>query len=327
MKRRQSLKVFAGLMTSAWLLMSAGNVGAAEYPKGAVRVIVPYSPGGPPDAHARYIAEKLSSRLGQPFVVENRAGAGGTIAIAELLRNPADGQTLLLFPTPLAMAPGLYPNFKTSIEDEIDPIAQLSWQYNVLVVPPSLGVSSVDELVATIKASSDGGSYASGGAGTPAHIMAEMFSEATGIKPTHVPYNQFSQGIIDTTTGRVQFMFAAAVAVVGHIKSGRLKALAVASPERLSSLPDVPTLKELGQESVDMVGWTGIVAKAGTSEEIVQLLSKEITEVIASDESKAYFSSIGDQAAVMPHQEFNDFVDAESRRWSDYVRSKGISIQ
>jgi len=172
------------------------------------------------------------------------------------------------------------------------------------------------------------GSYASGGAGTPAHLLGEMFSDTQGITPTHVPYNVFSQGLIDTSTGRIQFMFGAAAGVIGHIQAGRMQALAVVAPERLPSLPDVPTMKELGYDKVDMLGWTAIVAKAGTDPAILETLSKQIGDILATADAQAYFSQIGDKAAQgVSAPDFSEFFNAEASRWTEYVRSKGISIQ
>lgn len=327
MKKSAVFQGFVHLALGMSMLSALGQAQAEPYPNGPVRVIVPYSPGGPPDAHARYIADQLAKRLEHSFVVENRGGAGGTIAVSELLRNRADGQTLLLFAVPLSLIPGLYPSFKPSIQDDLVPVAQLSWQYNILVVPPSLGVSSVEELVAKLRAMPGHGNYASGGPGTPAHLLGEMFSDALEVTPTHVPYNVFTQAIVDTSTGQTQFMFAAAAGVVGHIQAGRLNALAVVAPERLPSLPDVPTMKELGYEEVDMLGWTAIAAKAGTDPIILDTLRKEMGEILATADAKAYFAQLGDEAAQVAPRDFSEFFYSEAIRWTDYVRSKGISIQ
>lgn len=318
------LSLFLRSLTAGISLAAATLAHSGPVPSGPIRIVVPYSPGGPPDAHARYIAERLQSELKEIFIVENRPGAGGTIAMEELAKSPADGRTLALLAAPQSLAPIMYPNFKVSLDRDIEPVAQLAWQYNVLVVPSSSGIRSIEELVARLKSKPGHGSFASGGVGTPAHLLAEVFKRKTALEAVHVPYNNFGQAISDTIGGQVDFMFMASTAAMGHVASGRLRALAVAAPNPLPAIPGVKTMAELGYSEVALSGWTGIFVKAGTDPALTRLLSDTITRIMAKDHAKTALAALGDLPAPVPQDKFKAFFTTDGRHWSMLARSLAI---
>lgn len=315
-------RIAAGLALAAF----AATALAQSYPSKPLRLIVPYSVGTPPDILGRIAAEHMQGPLGQPIVVENRPGATGTIGLTELLRQPADGYTLLAMPMPVSVAPALYPELKVDLARDIAPIGQMAWSYNVLVVHPEVQAKNVAELVALLKSQPNKLSFGSGGNGTPAHLAGELFKQQAKVSALHVPYVQFPQAIGDLVAGRLQFMFLAAAPAVAQARGGKLRALAVTGRERLDALKDVPTMVEAGFPQFVMRDWQGIIARAGTPREAVQRLNAALDRAMALPQVRAQLAKMGNDAATGTPQQFGELIAADAERWAGVVKAAGIKV-
>lgn len=317
-------KPVATALSSAVICLAAFAVNAQTYPSKPIRTIVPYSVGTPPDIVTRLVADKMTAGLGQPVVVENRPGATGTVGLSEFARQPSDGYTLYNMLLPVSVAPALYPNLQLDFRKIMEPVGQFTWYYNVLVVHPEVKATTVKELVELLKAGQANYSFASGGNGTPAHLSGELFKLQAGVKATHVPYNQFPQGIADLVAGRIQFMFLTSSVSVPLIQSGKLRAMASTGPERPAALPAIPTMVEEGYKDFVVRGWDGLVVRAGTSPAIVERLNAELAKAVGTPEIRARFASLGvDPVSGSPAQ-FGELINAEADRWSRVVRDAAI---
>jgi tripartite-type tricarboxylate transporter receptor subunit TctC len=307
----------------ALFLALCASTAAAQFPSKPVRVIVPYSVGTPPDIVTRLVADKMSAGLGQPVVVDNRPGATGTVGLADLGRQAADGYTMYNLLLPVSVAPALYPLQGIEFKKLVEPIGQFTWYYNVLVVHPDVKALTVRELVDLLKA---GGNYAfaSGGNGTPAHLSAELFKIQAQVKATHIPYNQFPQGIADLVAGRVQFMFLTSSVSVPLVRSGKVRALAVTGSARLGALPNVPTMIEEGYKDFLVRGWDGLVVKTGTPKAVVDRLNAELAKAVATPEVKTRFAALGVEPVTGSPADFGDLISSEVDRWSRVVKEADI---
>jgi tripartite-type tricarboxylate transporter receptor subunit TctC len=304
----------------------AATTFAQSFPSKPLRLIVPYSVGTPPDILGRIAADRMQGPLGQPIVVENRPGATGTIGLAELMRQPADGYTLLAMPMPVSVAPALYPDLKVDLRKDIAPIGQMAWSYNVLVVHPQVPAKNVADLVALLKAQPEKFSFGSGGNGTPAHLAGELFKQQAKVSAQHVPYVQFPQAIGDLVAGRLQFMFLAAAPAVAQVNGGKLRPLAVTGPERLEALKDVPTMTQAGFPQFVMRDWQGLIVRAGTPRAAVQALNSALNRAVALPEVRAQLGKMGNDPASGTPEEFGELIDADAERWGRLVKAAGIKV-
>jgi tripartite-type tricarboxylate transporter receptor subunit TctC len=298
-----------------------------DYPSKPIRLIVPFAPGGGNDTLARLIAQRLTSGLGQQIVVENRPGAGGVTATEQVARAAPDGYTLLLgFVGPLTMSPGMQKVGYDPITG-FEPISLVAQGYQVLAVNPSVPAKSVSELVALAKAKPGALNYASGGTGTPLHLVPELFKLAAGVDIVHVPYKGSGPAATAVLAGDAQMMFGSMVATVPLVKSGRLRALAVSSPTRIEALPDVPTLVELGYKGVEASSWYGILAPAGTPQPIVARLSSELAKVVKATEYREALAAQGQEAESSTPEAFREFIRAELAKWTRVVNAANIRTE
>lgn len=313
-------------IVAALFCLTLSSAFSQGFPTKPIRLIVPFPPGTPPDVAARLVSAKLQPRLGQPIVIDNKPGASGTIAMAEFAHQPADGYTLFVLPSPTVSIISLYPKAPLNLRTDVVAVAQLSWSYNVLAVPPSSKYRTVADLVADLKARPRQLTYASGGHGTPAHMVAALLLLKTGTEAVHVPYNQFSQAISDLGTGRVDFMIMNAALGVPQVMASRLRALAVTSPTRLADLPETPTFAEVGLPQVAIRGWDGIVALKGTPKEALDRLGKEIVAALADPDLKRDMLKGQAVPATGDAESFNTLLTSELSLWTQVVKDAGITL-
>jgi tripartite-type tricarboxylate transporter receptor subunit TctC len=312
------------------LLLAAGGgavcSGAAAplYPTSVIRFIVPGGASTPPDIVSRVIANELSSAEGWSVIVEDRPGALQTIAGSVVLKQPADGYSLYITTLQAAAAPALMPSTPFSLTRDFAPVIRASVSYNVLVVNPSVPANSVSELVAFLKRQPNKVTFSSNGFGTPAHLAGEMFKLRAGVNATHVPYQQMSQAISDLIAGRNQFQFIAMSPVVDLIKAGRLRALAVTGPIRVTTMPEVPTLVEAGLVVED---WVGLSVKAGTPDDIVLRLNDAINKALTRPSAVEMLARVGARPAGGTPLDYGEFMKFQITQWSRVIKDSDIRVE
>src|SRR4051812_4679150 len=318
---------------TTWALLMAcvalSNVSAAQdYPNRPVKIVVPFPAGGGTDGLTRFISKGMEQRLGQPFIVENRAGAGTTLAATAVARSEPDGYTLLVgTASTFAAAPGIYKRLAYDPTRDFSPVMYFATVPFVLVVNPSLGVNSVKELVALAKSKPGELAYASAGVGAVHHIFCELFMSMTGIKMRHVPYRGGALAQNDVVAGHVPIYFADAGPAAALIKSGQLKALGVTTATRSSNLPDVPTLDEAGVTGYEANTWQLMAGPAQMPEPIVNRLNRALAEVMVTPEAQNYFISLGMQPRTSTPKEAHEHIVKEATRWTEVIKGIGISIE
>jgi tripartite-type tricarboxylate transporter receptor subunit TctC len=331
--RRQSMKSFprprrqflaAVVCAAATLGLHAGA--QAAYPDKTVRIIVPYAPGGSGDVFARLIAEKLTTRLGQTFIVENRPGASGAIGARYVSDAAPDGSVLLLGQTGEIVVTPLLSKKLTYKPENLVPIVLVGDSPLVLSAHPSAPFNTVQEMVAQSKQRPQGFNYASSGTGTPGHLAAASLAMRTGAKLTHVPYKGGGAALSDLLGNHVDMFFSGAPGVLPHFKSGTLKPIAVSTLARSPALPNVPTVAESGLPGFSFSLWGGMFAPKGTPDDVIQKLNKEINAIIADPQTKAQLEAEG--AVVKPNtvEQFKQFLDAERKRYQDIIKQTGIHL-
>ncbi|HEY6864495.1 MAG TPA: tripartite tricarboxylate transporter substrate binding protein [Burkholderiales bacterium] len=312
-------------IAAAVLALAAADAGAqSAYPSKPVRFIVPSSAGGGTDIIARAISQKLSEALGQQFVVDNRPGAGQMIGIELAARSPADGHTILMTASTLAINPIMYKKVTYDPVRDFAPITQAASLPNVLVVHPSLPVKSLAELIALAKREPGRIAYASAGIGTSPHMSVALLEHLAGIEMVHVPYKGTGPGVIDVLAGQVKVMTPNVLTALPHIKSGKLRALAVTSGKRSDALPDVPTIAEAGVPGYESVQWYGVLAPAGTPREIVQRLYTEIAKSLRAGDVRERLAADGAEPVGSTPEQFAAFIRAEIDKWAKLAKAAGI---
>ena len=307
------------------LCCTAMQVFAQAYPSKAVRMIVPYPPGGGNDTLARLFAAKLSDRMGQQFVVENRPGAGAMIGTEAAAKSAPDGYTILLSSIAThALSPNLYSRVPYDPVKDFAPITLLGIAPTVLVVNADLPAKTLQELINLAKKQQL--AYASGGNGTPPHINAEVFKSVAGIDLLHVAYKGGGPALVDLMAGRVQAMLDTAASAMPHVRSGKLRALAISAPRRSPELPDLPTFAEAGLPQYDTNAWYSMHAPAGTPPDIVRRLNAELVAILKDPEILARFKQLATDPVGNSPEEFATFVRAELDKYARIIKAAGIKL-
>jgi len=311
------------LLFSAFTAVTAS---AQSWPAKPVRLVAPFAPGGGSDFIARLIAQKLSERLGQQVVVENRPGAGSNLGAEYVVRSLADGYTILLTPASYTVNASLYKLSWDSLAD-ITPIIQLSQGPFVVAVHPSLPAKTLKELVEYASRNPDKLSYASSGNGTIVHLATEYFLDVAKVKIVHVPYKGTGPALNDTVAGNVQLIFGSVATALQFVKSGRLRALAVTTPKRIAAAPDVPTVAEAGYPGYEVINWHGLVGPRGTPREVVDRINKESNEALKSADVEKILAADGLTAAGGTPAQFEAILRSEVARWAKVVKQAGVKIE
>lgn len=324
------VRYFRGLMLAtlplAAILIMIQAAAAQPYPSRVITIVVPTAPATPPDIISRVIANELSESEGWRIIVENKAGAVLTLGGTEVLRHPADGYAIYAMALPVSAAPAILPNMPFHLETDFAPVVKISTSYNVLVVNPAVPAKSVSELVALLKAKPDKFTFSSGGFGTPAHLIGEMFKLETGTRATHVPYNQLSQAIGDLLNGTNHFMFITTLPVVDLIANGNLRALAVTGPKRIAALPEVPTVAEQGFQNLTVEDWVGFAVKSGTPDEIIVRLNEAINKALSKPKVREAFARVGAEPAGGTSLAYGELIKSQVAHWASVVKDSGIKM-
>jgi len=306
--------------------LASGLAYAQAYPSKPVRLIIPFPPGGSNDLIARAVATQLSERLGQSVLVDNRGGGGGTIGINAAAKSPADGYTVLLVSVgwPVSIALKWMPE---ESQQWFVPVAPIGTGPSLLVVPTSLPVNSVQELIALAKSKPGQLNASAAGPGSFQHLATELFRLQSGINIVIVQYKGGGPALTDTIAGQVQMNIGSAVQNIPHVRSGKLRALGVGGKNRLAALPDVPTFAEAGLPGAEATNWWGIVAPAGTPAQALERLHKDVGAVVESPEMKKRFEVEGAEALRMSPREFGALIAAETTKWTQVVKEAGIKAE
>jgi tripartite-type tricarboxylate transporter receptor subunit TctC len=320
-------RALSACLLSAALLTSF-TVAAQEFPSRPVRIVVPFAAGGGVDILTRTLAQHLGERLGQQVLVENRPGAGGNLGVDAVAKAPADGYTLLMATTGThTINPGLYAKLPFDAERDFKPITLIASVPNLLVVNPTLNVGSAAELIALARSKPGQLSFASFGNGTSNHLSGEMLKTLTGIQVTHVPYKSAPQAVTDLMAGQTAFAFVNMPLALPHVRSGKLKALAVTGARRSAATPEFPTMQEAGVGGFVVESWYGLMAPAGTPDAVVARLHKETLAVLALPEVKEFFAKQGADVVTSTPAEFATTIRSERARWAEVIRTSGARVE
>ena len=321
------------VITASFLLLGAVMVGpcavaADNYPAKPILLIVPFPPGGPADALARLVGEKMGASLGKAIVVTNRPGAGGNIGMEIGAKAAPDGYTLVLAPAGnLTVNPSLYRSMPYDVGRDFAPITVLATVPNILVVHPSVPAKTVAELVQYAKMHPGELNFSSPGNGSGAHLAGELLKSMAKVDMTHIPFNGIAPAVTAVLGGQVQVMFAGAPSVLQHVKSGTLRALGVASLARIAAAPDLPTLAESGFPGFDVTSWYGVVAPAGTPSQVIDRLHSEMTKALNEPDVREKLAGLGAEPVGNTPTEFAATIRSETAKWSKIVKDAKITAE
>jgi len=317
-------RVSSLIVTAALLIVPALPAAAQDYPSRPVRVIVPFGAGGPTDVFTRAIAEELNKSLKQAFVMENRPGAGTIIGTDAAAKSPPDGYTLLMMSATQTTTETLVPNKPFKLMRDFVPVASLLNSELVMVVHPSVGVSTVQEFIALAKSKPGKLNYASSGVGSNYHMAGELFKNLTGTDMLHVPYKGSTGARNDIISGQIEMMFDSVPTMAQMVQAGRVKALGTTGKVRSAILPDVPTLAEAGVPGYVATMWVGVMAPAGTPQPIVDLLNTEINKVLVRPDVRAAWEKQGAIPMTMRPNEFGVYIQSEIEKWAKLINANAI---
>lgn len=311
---------------SAWAAIFLGThqgAVAQNYPNRSIRVVVPYSPGGPTDVLARLVGQKLADNLGQSVVIENKPGASGVLGMEQVARSQPDGYTVLINASLHVIVPSL--NSKLTIDPikDFTPVSQFGTVPLIMVVNKSVAANSAADIVAFAKANPGKLTFASSGVGASSHLAGEMLKTMAGIDMVHVPYKGSAPALNDVIAGHVAMMIDTTPASIGHVKTGNLKVLGVSAPKRLGVLPDVPTIAESGVPGYNVQSWYGVWMPAGTPKEIAKKMQVEIAKILDQPDMQQRFRDLGAEPTWSTPEDFDAFTRSELTRWAEVVRASG----
>jgi tripartite-type tricarboxylate transporter receptor subunit TctC len=318
------LRSLSAFSLSLVALLSTSSAWAQQnYPNRPVKIIVPFAASGPADNYARFMAQRLQDALGQPFVVDNRPGAGSIIGTDAVAKSPADGYTLLMMSNTQTVNESLIPTKPFNLLKDFAPIAPVNYSDLVLVVNPAVQANNLQDLIKLAKANPGKFNYASSGNGTPYHMAGELFKYMAGIQMTHIPYKGSAGARTDVLSGQVDMMFDAVTTMSENIKANKVKGIATTGRARSNVLPDMPTMNESGVPQYDAVIWLGLMAPAGTPEAIVSKLNAEINKIVNSADVKATWAKQGAVPMSMSVPVFTKFVADDVAKWANIVKVSG----
>lgn len=318
--------VLKALVLTAMIV--AGDAAAQSYPSKPIRIVVPYPAGGTSDILARAIGQKLSDAWGQPVVVDNKPGANGNVGADIVAKAPADGHTLLLADIgSLAISPSVYPTLPFDPVKDFAPVSMVAYSPHILVVHPSVPVSSVKELVALAKSKPGKLNFAISGVGGAPHLAGVDFALRNGIDWVYIPYKGGAQAIADVAGGQADVTLNGMLATYPLVKGEKLKILAVSSAKRMSAIPDVPTISESGVPNFESGSWQGVIAPAGTPPEVVAKLNAEISRSLALPEMKENLAKQGAEVRTNTPEQFSAFIRDEKARWAKVVKDANVKVE
>ena len=320
----RNLKAISLCLVTCALCLGISGAMAQKYPTRPVRFVVPFAPGGSTDTLARTIGTRLADALGQQVVVDNRSGGNGNIGMEIVARSPADGHTIVLgYIAILAIAPSLYDKMPYDPVKDFAPITQPASSPNVLTAHPSVQAKSLKELIALAKANPAKLSFASTGVASVGHLTGELINSLAGVRMTHVPYKGSGQAVTDILGGHVQLMFSGFSSTLAHIKSGKLRALAVTGAKRSPALADVPTIAEQGFPGVEATAWYGVLAPAGTPKPVITRLHGDLVNILKQPDVVQRLDGLGFEIVASTPDQFGAYIRSEIKKWAKVVKASG----
>jgi len=305
---------------------TGGALGQAAYPTKPVKIIVPYSAGGPADIYARFVGDRLQKQTGQPFVVENRPGAGAIIGTDAVAKSAPDGYTLLMMSNTHTVNESLITKKPYSLLRDLAPIAPVNYSDLILVVHPSVPANNLKELIALAKSKPGALNYASSGPGTPYHMAGELFKAMAGLDVVHVPHKGSAEARTSVLAGNVQMMFDAITTMAPLAQAGKVRAIATSGKTRSSITPNVPTLSEAGLPGYDAVIWLGMMAPAGTPKAVIDTLNADIRKIATSPDVKEAWAKQGAVPMQMSADDFGKFMEQDIQKWAKVVKFSGATV-